>query len=241
LIELIDEKGEVDVLNKIKKLFMKNIDEGLEETSNQELEQIQPTADELAEIKDQGYLEDSAAIVGYATRQEQYNAYGEAIVVIPQGSSILDFGCGRGDFFSWHNITYNNIEFDYLGIDANQVLIDIGNKIYDNINLKCLDWNSLEEEDKKDWCINIRSNNLRYDTSTEISDVDYLKSTISKMYDMCNQGLIISLSSDKYDVPNQLSYNAGNILKWALKEYDNVVIDHTTDTNQFLLVIYKNN
>lgn len=229
------------MLNKIKKLFMKNIDEGLEETSDQELEQIQPTADELAEIKDQGYLEDSAAIVGYATRQEQYNAYGEAIVVIPQGSSILDFGCGRGDFFSWHNITYNNIEFDYLGIDANQVLIDIGNKIYDNINLKCLDWNSLEEEDKKDWCINIRSNNLRYDTSTEISDVDYLKSTISKMYDMCNQGLIISLSSDKYDVPNQLSYNAGNILKWALKEYDNVVIDHTTDTNQFLLVIYKNN
>lgn len=229
------------MLNKIKKLFMKNIDEGLEETSDRELEQIQPTADELAEIKDQGYLEDSAAIVGYATRQEQYNAYGEAIVVIPQGSSILDFGCGRGDFFSWHNITYNNIEFDYLGIDANQVLIDIGNKIYDNINLKCLDWNSLEEEDKKDWCINIRSNNLRYDTSTEISDVDYLKSTISKMYDMCNQGLIISLSSDKYDVPNQLSYNAGNILKWALKEYDNVVIDHTTDTNQFLLVIYKNN
>ena len=121
---------------------MKNSDEGLEETSNQELEQIQPTAEELAEIKDQGYLEDSAAIVGYATRQEQFNAYGEAVVVIPQGSSILDFGCGRGDFYSWHQITYNNPKFDYLGVDANQVLIDTGNKIYDNINLKCLDWNN---------------------------------------------------------------------------------------------------
>ena len=229
------------MLNKIKKLFMKNKDEGLEETSDQELKQIQPTAEELAEIKDQGYLEDSAAIVGYATRQEQYNAYGEAVVVIPQGSSILDFGCGRGDFYSWHQITYNNPKFDYLGVDANQVLIDTGNKIYDNINLKCLDWNNLKEEDTKDWCINIRSNNLRYDTSVKISDIDYLKSTISKMYEMCNQGLIISLASDKFDIPNRLSYNAGDILKWALGEYDNVVIDHTTDTDQFLLVIYKNN
>ena len=220
---------------------MKNSDEGLEETSNQELEQIQPTAEELAEIKDQGYLEDSAAIVGYATRQEQYNAYGEAVVVIPQGSSVLDFGCGRGDFYSWHQITYNKPEFDYLGVDANQVLIDTGNKIYDNINLKCLDWNNLKEEDTKDWCINIRSNNLRYDTSVKISDIDYLKSTISKMYEMCNQGLIISLASDKFDIPNRLSYNAGDVLKWALEEYDNVVIDHTTDTDQFLLVIYKNN
>ena len=58
---------------------------------------------------------------------------------------------------------------------------------------------------------------------------------------MCNQGLIISLASDKFDIPNRLGYNAGDILKWALGEYDNVVIDHTTDTDQFLLVIYKNN
>ena len=220
---------------------MKNSDEGLEETSNQELEQIQPTAEELAEIKDQGYLEDSAAIVGYGTRQEQYNAYAESVTVIPEGSSILDFGCGRGDFFSWHQITYNDIEFDYLGVDANKVLIDTGKKIYDNINLKCIDWSKLKETDKKDWCINIRSNNLRYDTSVEISDIDYLKSTISKMYEMCNQGLIISLSSDKFDVENQLKYNAGEILTWALDQYDIVALDHTTDTNQFLLVIYKNN
>ena len=224
---------------------MKNSDEGLEETSNQELEQIQPTAEELSEIKDQGYLEDSAAIVGFATRQEQYNAYGEVVSIIPQGSSILDFGCGRGDFFSWHRITFNETNYytlsDYLGVDANQVLIDTGNKIYNDINLKCIDWNNLKEEDKKDWCINIRSNNMRYDTSLETSDINYLQSTILKMYDMCNQGLIISLSSDKYDIPNQLSYNAGEVLKWALEKYDNVVVDHTTETNQFLLLIYKDN
>ena len=82
---------------------------------------------------------------------------------------------------------------------------------------------------------------MRYDTSLETSDINYLESTISKMYDMCNQGLIISLSSDKYDIPNQLSYNAGEVLKWALEKYDNVVVDHTTETNQFLLLIYKDN
>jgi len=220
------------VLNKIKQLFMKK---------EEELEQIQPSAKELSEIQDQGYLEDSAAIVGFATRQEQYSAYGEAVGVIPQGASILDFGCGRGDFYSWHQINYNTPEFDYLGVDANQVLIDTGKKLYEGINLKCDDWSNLKDEDKKDWCINIRSNNLRYDTLVDTSDIDYLKSTISKMYEMCNQGLIISVSSDKFDVENQLKYNAGEILTWTLKQYDTVALDHTTETNQFLIVIYKSN
>ena len=220
---------------------MKKEEQSNQEIDTQELTQIQPSSDELSELQDQGYLEDSSAIVGYATRQEQYAAYAEAISVIPQESSVLDFGCGRGDFYSWHQITYNTPPVEYLGIDANQVLIDTGNKLYDNINLKCIDWSKLKDEDKRDWCINIRSNNLRYDTSINTSDIDYLKSTISKMYEMCNQGLIISLSSDKFDVENQLKYNAGEILTWALDQYDIVALDHTTDTNQFLLVIYKNN
>ncbi len=211
------------------------------EVLEKELNEIQPTQEELSELNDQGYLEDSAAIVGYATRQEQFKAYAESVLVIPPESSILDFGCGRGDFFAWHQSVYQRENFDYLGVDANQVLIDTGLKIYTGVNLKCTDWNNLKEEDKKDWCINIRSNNLRYDAAVETSNEDYLKSTISKMYEMCNQGMIISLSSDKFDVENQLSYNAGEILKWALQEYDQVVVDHTTETNQFLIVIYKNN
>ena len=216
-----------------------NID-AVQEPDANELSQIQPTAEELAEIQDQGYLEDSAGIVGYATREEQQKAYTEIIGTIPQGSSILDFGCGRGDFFAWHEITYGKGNVDYTGIDANETLVDVGNKIYDDINLVCDDWFQLEGVENKDWCINIRSNNLRYDHQVEVTDFEYVTQTIDKMFEMCNQGVIISLSSNKFEVDNQIAYNAGDIASWAFSKYDFVAVDHTTDTNQFLVIIYKN-
>ncbi len=249
------------MLNKIKKLFMKKDEKEVEinppETQEQldkeneqailnaeddaaELAEIQPTAEELAEMKNQGYLEDSAAVVGYASRKDQYEAYSDIVGTIPEGESILDFGCGRGDFYAWHETTFGPGNVDYLGVDANQTLIDIGNSLYDNVNLVCDDWTNLKVKDKKDWCVNIQSNNLRYDAMTDVSNIEYVKSTIDKMYEMCNQGLIISLSSDKYEVENQLTYDAGELASWAITKFDIVAVDHTTNTNQFLIVIYKN-
>ena len=204
-----------------------------------DLVQIQPSAEELLDMKNQGYLEDSSSVVGYANREEQYAAYAEIIGVIPEQSSILDFGCGRGDFFAWHEMTYGQGNIDYLGVDANQALIDAGAKLYDDVNLVCTDWNSLKESDNKDWCINIRSNNLRYDSQVEVTDFEYVTETISKMFDSCNVGMIISLSSDKFDVEGQITYSAADVSDWALSKYDYVAVDHTTDTNQFLIIIYK--
>ena len=56
---------------------MKKEEQSNQEIDTQELTQIQPSSDELSELQDQGYLEDSSAIVGYATRQEQYAAYAD--------------------------------------------------------------------------------------------------------------------------------------------------------------------
>ena len=104
----------------------------------------------------------------------------------------------------------------------------------------CDDWFQAEGFDNKDWCINVRSNNLRYDHQTEITDFEYVTQTIDKMFEKCNQGIIISLSSDKFDIEGQVTYNAGDIADWAFSKYDYVAVDHTTDTNQFILIIYKN-
>ena len=61
-----------------------NLQEQSDQIVEQELTQIQPTAEELSEIKNQGYLEDSAAVVGWANREEQYAAYAEIVGVIPE-------------------------------------------------------------------------------------------------------------------------------------------------------------
>ena len=67
-----------------------------ENKQEETLTQMQPSADKLRELKNEGYIDNSTAVVGYANRQEQYDAYGDIVSFIPQEASILDFGCGRG-------------------------------------------------------------------------------------------------------------------------------------------------
>ena len=232
------ETNEINTLDQAEEIAKLDLQEQ-SDLIEDDLVQIQPSAEELLDMKNQGYLEDSSSVVGYANREEQYAAYAEIIGVIPEQSSILDFGCGRGDFFAWHEMTYGQGNVDYLGVDANQALIDAGTELYDDVKLVCTDWNNLTESDNKDWCINIRSNNLRYDSQVEVTDFEYVTETISKMFDLCNVGMIISLSSDKFDVEGQITYSAADVSDWALSKYDYVAVDHTTDTNQFLIIIYK--
>jgi hypothetical protein len=210
-----------------------------ENKQEETLTQMQPSADKLRELKNEGYIDNSTAVVGYANRQEQYDAYGDIVSFIPQEASILDFGCGRGDFHAWYEITYGTLISDYLGVDANNVLIESGLQQYEGLNLINEDWNNLTEEHRKDWCINIRSNNLRYDVQTEMTDDEYVKQTIDKMFELCNQGIVISLTSEKFKTGNAISYNASSLLEWVLSKYNFVAVDHTTSTNQFLLIIYK--
>ena len=107
-----------------------------------------------------------------------------------------------------------------MNLDANNVLIESGLQQYEGLNLINEDWNNLTEEHRKDWCINIRSNNLRYDVQTEMTDDEYVKQTIDKMFELCNQGIVISLTSEKFKTGNAISYNASSLLEWVLSKYN---------------------
>ena len=72
-----------------------------------------------------------------------------------------------------------------------------------------------------------------------MTDDEYVKQTIDKMFELCNQGIVISLTSEKFKTGNAISYNASSLLEWVLSKYNFVAVDHTTSTNQFLLIIYK--
>jgi SAM-dependent methyltransferase len=220
-----------------------NIDAVSEPTNeSEELTQIEPTTKEKQDINDVGYLENSPTAVGFVTQEEQYNTYASIINIIPEDMSVLDFGCGRGDLFDWYNQTFKDIKLDYTGIDANKALIDIGKKLYNGINLINEDWNNLSEEnDKRDWCINIGSNKLRYDFNTNKSNDDYLFDTIEKMYSLCNDGMLIVLASNMSDDESSaIKCDPGLVFNWAQSRFGNVVIDHTDSDGQFILIIYKN-
>ena len=88
--------------------------------SEEEAEKIKNPAD-----YDTDYLEYSSEAVGYPNREEQWNTYRTVVGFIPEGESILDFGCARGDFERFYQTEYQQ-KLDYVGVDMNKQLILAG-------------------------------------------------------------------------------------------------------------------
>lgn len=193
----------------------------------------------IEKIYDVGMIEHSSEVVGYSNREVQHKTYAKIKSIIPTETSILDFGCGRGDFYNWHKIYFDKESINYTGVDFNNLLIDAGNKLYADIKLINKDWNSLSSNIKRDWCININSNNFKY-TNDEVTNKQLFK-TIDKMYKHANKGLILVLASELVKTESEwIKYNPGEILNWARDKYHNVALDHSSFENSFILVIYKN-
>jgi len=237
------------VLNKLKKIFMADkVMPRCKEWPDEKagiLEEWKP-ASELApldkddEVIEDDYLQYSAEAVGYGNRELQWDTYRAISNYIPEGDSVLDFGCARGDFKLFHASEYN-FDLDYTGVDMNQHLIAAGEAVYENrVNLIQSDWFSLPDDLKRDWCINIGSCNLRYDADIKTSDDDHLKKTLQTMVDHAQKGVVVLLTSDIVAIEDGLiNRNPGNILNWAQKEFGKVALDHSFSNDVFILVIYK--
>lgn len=74
------------------------------------------------------HFKDSPEAVGW-TPKGQIIRY-EAILnfIDPQGRSLLDFGCGKGDFYGF--LKERGISCQYTGIDINPYLIELARKKY---------------------------------------------------------------------------------------------------------------
>lgn len=234
------------MLKKIKQMFNKDtdIDTRLDISPISEIEitseQREEIEEAVAEI-DAGYLEYSTEAVGFNTREDQWNLYASIAGFIEPGSSVLDFGCGRGDFKSFW-LSEISDDLQYTGIDMNQPLIEAGRRIYNDRTLILADWFNLSDNEPlgADWCINVGSCNLRYDADTVTDDTQYLQRTIETMWARANKGVIITLASSIPGIEDGLiNHNPGDVLNWAQERFGQVALDHTMSRELFNLIIYK--
>lgn len=223
------------------KVSIENLDEKLELIDMNEIEATDKEIQDMAAAVDEGYIQYSAEVVGFENREMQWTSYETALSYV-DSNSILDFGCGRGDLYGYMLNERSIEEIDYLGVDLNAVMINTGKDIYPNINLIQSDWFSLDDAIKKDWCISVGSNNLRYDADTVKGDVQYTKDSIDAMYKHCTTGVVAILTTSIEDsAPDDglINHDPGELLNWARKEYGNVAIDHAIGSDVFVLIIYK--
>ena len=198
------------------------------------------TKKETSRQIDEGTRLYSTDILGFTNREIQAETYAKVASLIPQEDSILDFGCGRGDYFNWHGSTYGPNTINYTGVDIDKTLIDAGKELYKGIKLINKDWNRLPNKIVCDWSININSNNYQYQKKNK-DTITHLHETIDVMCKHANKGTIILLASELVDNENAwIKYNPGDVLNWARMKYKNVILDHSSFMNSFMLVIYKN-
>tara|TARA_R110000803_G_scaffold42850_6_gene91751 strand:+ start:7110 stop:7793 length:684 start_codon:yes stop_codon:yes gene_type:complete len=227
------------MLDKIKKMIK----------GNDNLKDIKPINDRVQETKVQlqeavvtetasdEYLQYSAEAVGFSTREDQWNLYKATLQYIPEASSILDFGCGRGDLHVMHLSEYG--ELDYIGIDMNEPLINAGKIVDPNRDIRLFDWFNLPLNITKDWCVNIGSSNLRYDADMKRSDFEYTCDTIEKMYKHAIKGIVVLLTSKNVKEDGIIQHDPGKILNWAQDKFKNVLLDHSSSEDGFCLIIKK--
>ena len=220
------------MFDKLKKIRKKQVQ------SDDTIEVVLEEKDQLT-LDDTAYIENSAEAVGYDNREIQWSTYRTVLQYIPENSSILDFGCGRGDLYVMHKSEYG--ELDYTGVDLNEPLLSAGKKIYSEIsdNLILSDWFNLPKDlAPRDWCISIGSNNLRYDANIKLDDFEYLCKTIDVMYEYAIEGLVLVLTSGTF-TNGLINHDPGKILNWAQKKYGLVCADHTVSRSAFCLIIKK--
>ena len=220
------------MINKFKKIL------GMAKEKTPLIDQEEMTEEKLNELVDTTFIETTSEAVGFENRESQWNAYRIISQYIDPEGSVLDFGCGRGDFKSFFLDEFS-YDLDYTGIDMNKQLIDAGLNVNPSYNLKHIDWSKLNES--ADWCISIGSHDVRYDANLKLSDKEYLIESIKKMYNSANQGIAIMLASDILQQDDGIiTWNAGELLNDILKDFRTAIVDHSFSDALFTLIIYKN-
>ena len=206
-----------------------DVDEGLEKDPEPEL------------TDDLGYLENGTEILGYANREEQYGIYEQVSQYIEGSKSILDFGAGRGDLYTWWRNVKEEVP-NYLGIEMNGPLVEAGRKVNGNVELEHIDWFDLKDATFREWSINVNSFTSRSDANIAADDMKYAKDTIRKMYQHCTEGCVIILPDTlRGDYPeNYMNLSPGALLEFILSEISPAVaVDHAYAYDLYTIIIYK--
>ncbi|MBI5102315.1 MAG: class I SAM-dependent methyltransferase [Nitrospirae bacterium] len=98
------------------------------------------------------------------------------------GARILDFGCGKGDFYGF--LKENGINVSYTGVDINQNLIDLAGKKYPGVPFYVFDITKDSLADEFDYIFLCGVFNLRIEGIE-----DLIKFSLKKLFGHCRVGL----------------------------------------------------
>ena len=169
---------------------------------------------------------------------------------IKAGDSVLDVGCGFGDFANF--LTENGKPVDYTGIDLSEELIKEGQKHYPEIKLiagDIFDYNPADNS--MDYVtlsgtLNRKLDYLADNVTDKNSSKAYALTVIEKMYKTCRKGIAFNLLDARHEWTagrwDLLSFHPDEILEFINRELKPAgkyqIIDGYLE-NDFTVYIWK--
>ncbi len=151
------------------------------------------------------------------------------------GKRVLDFGCGKGDFY-WY-LKGRNIEVSYTGLDINERLIAVAKGKSQGVFFRVLDIEKEELGEEFDYILLCGVFNLKVHGIEET-----IRSTLRKLFDSCRIGLAFNaLSAHDPEKDFQLHYvSPEDLLTFAVNNLSQFasVRQHRT-AYDFTMFIYR--
>ncbi|MBS3912919.1 MAG: class I SAM-dependent methyltransferase [Bacteroidetes bacterium] len=153
---------------------------------------------------------------------------------IQPGDSVLDVGCGYGDFYDYLN--RQGIQTNYTGFDINPDFVSIAKERYPEASFELKDINN-ETYDKYDWIISSSCFNLALKSQDNYEFIDEI---LKSAYSHCNKGVAIDLFTDYVDfkAENMFYYSPEKIFGMAKKISKRVCLRHDHPMFEFCVYIY---
>jgi len=147
-----------------------------------------------------------------------------------RGKKILDFGCGKGDFFQF--LSERGIPVDYTGYDINEKLIYLAQKKYAGNRFRVFDMDKDTIDEDFDYIFLCGVFNLR------IAGLDVMiEQTLVRLFQHCRRGLafnaLSALNPKKdfelhYTSPDKLfSFAVKNLSPYVALRHDRMFYDFT--------------
>lgn len=122
------------------------------------------------------------------TKEGQIKRYNTLLNIAGElkNKRILDFGCGKGDFYGY--LKSKVLEINYEGIDINENLIQLAKNKYPETTFTCLDIEESEYKKEFDVIFICGTFNLRVAGIEET-----MKNILKKLFKICNEVIHLNL------------------------------------------------
>ncbi len=177
----------------------------------------------------------SVKTMGWSSREQQFLRF-KILSEIGDlnGKSVLDVGCGFGDFFDY--LKNKEITIDYYGIDLSERIITEAKKQHPSLHFEVKDILTQEINRKFDYVFESGIFNKK------ISDnLTNTHAVIARMYDLSTEGIACNMMTDYVDYFEDylFYYSPEKIFAFCKTLSKSVVLRHDYPLYEFTVYVYK--